>query len=145
MPKMLQGLARFLRHTGANAAVEFAVLVPLLLLLISGTLDLGMGFQEKLKLQSALNTGMQHAMQTQGNAIATTKQVIAHGLGPSSPATLEASTFCSCASGPSCVKPCAPGLDRYATASVTLPYRTAIFEMELVLDAKFEIYVGKVK
>lgn len=145
MRRLLQNLVAFLRHTRANAAVEFAILVPLLLLLVSGTLDLGMGFQEKLQLQSALNTGMQHAMQTQGNAIATTRQVIAHGLGPTSPATLEASTFCRCASSPSCVKACAPGLDRYATASVALPYRTAIFEMEMILDAKFEIFVGKVK
>ncbi|WEJ33817.1 TadE/TadG family type IV pilus assembly protein [Devosia sp. SD17-2] len=137
-------IARFRRDRGGNAAVEFAILVPILLLLVAGTVDLGFGFQRKLELQSALNTGLQHAMQTQGKNIPTTGAVISHGLTRFDDITLEVSAFCGCASGAEgCQTTCRPGLDRYATASVLMPYKTPIFEVDMELSATFELYVGK--
>lgn len=145
MAPWVNRLRRFARQTRANAAIEFALLTPILLVLISGTVDLGLGFQQKLQLQSALNSGMQHVMQTQGQDIATTRKVIAYGLGVGSPAEVEVDTFCRCQSSPDCIKACAPGLDRYTTARISMPYKTAFFEFSLELDSQFEVYVGRVK
>jgi Flp pilus assembly protein TadG len=130
-------LSRFRRHQRGNAAVEFAILAPILLILVTGTIDLGIGFQRKLEMQSALNSGLQHVMQTQGKDITTTRAVIAHGLSKLGPAELEASAFCK--------STCNPGSDRFARASVAMPYRTPIFEMDMMLSGSFEVYVGQVE
>ena len=130
----------------ANAAVEFALLAPFLLLLIAGTIDLGLGFQAKVKLQSALNSGMQHVMQTQGADIATSREVIAYSLGADSAADIEMETFCGCASKKGgCQASCASGLDRFASGSVFLPYKTAIFAQDMTISANFELYLGEVE
>lgn len=62
MTRILSALHSCFADQRGNAAVEFALLAPFLLLLIAGTIDLGLGFQEKVRLQSALNSGMQHVM-----------------------------------------------------------------------------------
>jgi Flp pilus assembly protein TadG len=139
-------LAKFLRFQGGNAAVEFAILMPVLLLLVTSTVDLGLGFQEKIKLQSALNTGLQHAMQTQGSDIATTRTVIDYGLGNNSAAEIKTSTFCrNSATATSGSIACQPGASRFAEASVNMAYKTALFAVDMTLEAHFQIYVGPVQ
>lgn len=139
-------LRSFRRDYSANAAVEFALLAPFLLLLIAGTIDLGLGFQEKVKLQSALNSGMQHIMQTQGADIATSRRVVAYGLGSDSVADIEMDTFCACASNKAgCKTSCSPGLDRFASGNVFLDYKTAIFAQDMSISANFELYLGEVE
>lgn len=136
----------FWRDGRANAAVEFALLAPFLLLLIAGTIDLGLGFQEKVRLQSALNSGMQHVMQTQGAEIATSRQVVAYGLGENSAADIEMETFCACSSKKvGCKASCTSGLDRFASGTVFLPYKTAIFAQNMTISANFELYLGEVE
>lgn len=144
MRHLSRSIAQFCTDHRGNAAVEFAILVPILMLLVAGTVDLGLGFQRKLELQSALNTGLQHVMQTQGKEIATTSTVIAHRLAKFDGVTLEARTFCRCASGAQgCTTTCEPGLDRFAMATALVPYKTTIFDVEMELSATFEVYVGK--
>lgn len=146
MSALRRYLASFARATGGNAAVEFAILVPILLLLVAGTVDLGLGFQRKLEMQSALNSGLQHAMQTQGSDIATTRAVITHGLTKLGNFDLDANSFCRCANGDaSCTTTCQPGLDRFAKAIVTMPYKTPLFDLDMELSASFELFVGKVQ
>lgn len=146
MPRRHRPSRSLWHDCSANAAVEFAILLPLLLLLVTATVDLGLGFQEKMKLQSAVNSGLRHVMQTQGNDIATTRQIIAYGIGADRQADIEVSTFCRCsATDRSCVTVCEPDRDRFALARATLPYRTEIFEIEMTLEADFEVYVGQVE
>lgn len=130
----------------ANAAVEFALLLPFLLFLIAGTIDLGLGFREKVKLQSALNSGMQHVMQTGGSDLATSRQVVAYSLGAASSAAIEIDAFCRCASkAVGCSTHCASGLDRFVGGTVSMPYRTAIFDQDMSISANFEVYLGEVE
>lgn len=144
MPRLKSAFRAILGDRAANAAVEFAILMPILLLLIAGTVDLGLGFQQKLKLQSAVNSGLQHVMQTQGADIATTKLVITHGLGPDSSALVEATTFCRCGTTPaSCSSPCPAGSARFAAASASQAYNSPLFDLEMNLSAHFEIYLGR--
>jgi Flp pilus assembly protein TadG len=140
------GLANFLRSHHGNAAVEFAILMPVLLLLITSTVDLGLGFQEKIKLQSALNTGLQHAMQTQGADIATTRKAIEYGLGNNSAAQITTSIVCrNSATAISGSIACQTGASRFAEASVNMAYKTALFAVDMNLEAHFQIYVGPVQ
>ena len=143
---VIRSVLALLRDRAANAAVEFAILTPILLLLIAGTIDLGLGFQEKLKLQSALNSGMQHVMQTAGSDIATTRQAIEHGLSPGAPVTVGVETFCRCsATSGQCKIACSPGAHRFAAGRVAMTYHPLIFSFDMTLAANFEVYVGVVE
>lgn len=55
-------LACFYRCGDGNIAVEFAFVLPILLLLAAGAFDFGMGFNEKLRLEGAARAGAQYAL-----------------------------------------------------------------------------------
>lgn len=55
-------LARFCRCAGGYIAVEFAFVLPVLLLLAAGAFDFGQGFKEKLRLEGAARAGAQYAL-----------------------------------------------------------------------------------
>jgi hypothetical protein len=55
-------LARFGRSAGGNISVEFALVLPFLILLILGATDFGRGFVEKLRLNNAARAGAQYAL-----------------------------------------------------------------------------------
>ena len=136
----------FTRDQWGNAAVEFAILAPILLFLIAGTIDLGLGFQEKVKLQSVLNSGLQHVMQTAGAELSVTKAAIEFGLASDSSASVSVDSYCRCsADSTSCKVSCAPGTHRFATASISRPYHTLFFDMDMTLAAHFDVYVGEVE
>src|SRR5207248_8021169 len=53
----------FAKHdVGASAAIEFAVVAPLLIVLMIASVDLGMGFYRKMQVQSAAQAGAVYAM-----------------------------------------------------------------------------------
>lgn len=55
--------ARFVRSARGNASIELAFILPFLVLLATGTYDLGRGFMEKLRLNGAAKAGTQYALQ----------------------------------------------------------------------------------
>ena len=55
-------MARLHRSNRGNVAVEFALVLPFLILLVSGVYDLGRAFTEKLKLDGAARAGVQYAL-----------------------------------------------------------------------------------
>ena len=143
MTRLLQHLKHWLVDRSGNAAVEFALLVPILLMLVVGTVDLGSGFGEKLRLQSAVNSGLQHAMLTQGSDPATTRTVIEHN--SNRPASISVDIICRCQSVvAACQSPCPSRIMRYVRGSASAPFTTPVFELEMMLGASFEVYVGEV-
>lgn len=57
-------LQRFVCSERGVSAVEFALIVPVLVLLMLGAFDFAQGFQEKQRLASAAHAGAQYAAQT---------------------------------------------------------------------------------
>ncbi len=55
-------LATLYRCVSGNISVEFALVIPFLLLLVMGAYDFGRGFTEKLRLNSAARAGAQYAL-----------------------------------------------------------------------------------
>ena len=55
-------LAPFGRSAHGNISIEFALVVPFLVLLLVGAFDFGRGFTEKLRLNSAARAGTQYAL-----------------------------------------------------------------------------------
>ena len=108
-----------LRCTRGSVAIEFALLVPVLLLMLLGAVDFGMVINEKMKLQSAARAGVQFAVQNSTNAqndaairLAVTN---ASGLDPAD-FTIDPQVFCECAEGAvvACDGTCAIGAPRRA-------------------------------
>lgn len=55
-------LAPFGRSARGNISIEFALVLPFLMLLLMGAYDFGRGFTEKLRLNSAARAGAQFAL-----------------------------------------------------------------------------------
>ena len=55
-------LATLYRCVSGNISVEFALVIPFLMLLVMGAYDFGRGFTEKLRLNSAARAGAQYAL-----------------------------------------------------------------------------------
>ena len=56
-------LARFLhRETGGASAVEFALISPVLILILAGTVDIGASLKAKFDLSSAISAGSNYAL-----------------------------------------------------------------------------------
>jgi hypothetical protein len=55
-------LAPLYRCVSGNISVEFALVIPFLMLLVMGAYDFGRGFTEKLRLNSAARAGAQYAL-----------------------------------------------------------------------------------
>jgi hypothetical protein len=66
MTKLLHPRRRTLRalwqRAGGNVTVELAMAVPILAMLLVGVIDVAMGFQAKLRLESAARAGAQYAI-----------------------------------------------------------------------------------
>ena len=131
--RLLRPLARSLgQDVRGVIAVEFAIIVPGLLLLMVCTIDLGMGIYRKMQVESAAQAGAEYA--------------IAHGFSASIPnAVVNATTFsgvtaspapaqfCGCASSTGvtsagCGSTCAGGgvAGTYVTVSAEGTYTTIL-------------------
>ena len=98
---MRTGRGRTMKHairdTRGSTAVEFALVVPVLLLFLGGIVDFGRAFYYRTELDQALRSGMQYALKapTDGAGIAS---VIAQST--SVPIVVASPvTFCQCLDG----------------------------------------------
>jgi Flp pilus assembly protein TadG len=55
-------LVALLRSRSGNAAVEFALIAPLLLAMLVGMVDVGMGFYQEMEVENAAQVGAQYAL-----------------------------------------------------------------------------------
>lgn len=146
-PAMRRALRRFAggakEGTGGIAAVEFAIIVPVLVLMMISTVDLGMGFYRKMQVQDAAQAGAQWAT---ANGFDSTKisTAVTSATSPSKKnswniaATPAPSQFCGCAANtgvtangdtaPFCASRCPDGTvaGTYVTASAQATYTTLL-------------------
>ena len=123
----------WLHATAGLAAVEFALIAPLLALTMICTVDLGLGIYRNMQVQNAAQAGAEYAITHGFNASAiATATLSATALG-----TIQASPqpaqFCGCASSGgiaavSCGATCSGGLQAgtYVTVSAQASYTTFI-------------------
>jgi Flp pilus assembly protein TadG len=111
-----------------NFAIEFALALPILLLLLVGLLDLGRLSIEKSALLQGAREGAQYGIlaPTDTTNIQTTAQN-ATGI---SDATATTSTFCECVSGTAvaCSTTCSGGaaIKQYVVVNTTAPFRSVL-------------------
>ena len=116
--------------TGGVAAIEFAIVVPILLLMSITTIDIGIGFYRKMQVHNAAQAGAQYALLKGFNSTNIESAVV----NASSPfpvtATPPPSTFCGCAASTGvttidCASKCVSGRDpgRYVQVSAQGTYK----------------------
>jgi hypothetical protein len=126
----------FWRADRGNAAIEFALVGPMLVLFAAGLLDAGAGYWDYLRVRAAVRSGAAYASNNDFDATSIQNAVLSGG-----PATLTASPapvrICGCpdkvngviaASGtpPSCTGICPSGGNpgTYVRVYARLPYKT---------------------
>jgi Flp pilus assembly protein TadG len=129
---MVEVMRHHLRNLRAdcqgNFAIEFALALPILLLLLVGLLDLGRLSIEKSALLQGAREGAQYGIQapTDTANIQTTAQN-ATGI---SGATATTSTFCECVSGTqvACTTTCSGGaaIKQYVVVTTNAPFRSVL-------------------
>lgn len=116
-------LTRLLGCRDGVGAVEFALMLPILVLLLAGVADFGLAVNEKMRLVSAARAGAQAAYNASGETagvVAAVQQ--ASGL-DSQAVTIASQKACGCMSGAAaaCDGTCADGngLRTYVSVTVT--------------------------
>lgn len=131
-PRGLAANLAFLQRNNAGVtAVEFALIVPIMLLMFVGIADLGIGIYTNMEVQNAAQYGTEYALLKGYDASAITAAVTSStGL---SHITVTPSQYCGCPSGNAiaasdCSATCADGTraGTFAQVSVTDTYTTLI-------------------
>ena len=128
-----------MRNQSGVAAIEFAIMTPLLLLIIASVTELGLATRDSLRAQAAAAAGSQYAM-LNGNDASGISDAVVNGTGAvglrASPAPV---LFCGCpvATGigvTACTTTCADGIKarQYITVSASID-RTSVIDTNLGL------------
>jgi len=122
-------LARFGRSAGGNISVEFALVLPFLMLLILGATDFGRGFVEKLRLNNAARAGAQYALaeyNKDASAIYAGVEQSAQSDAEDASLVVTPNIYCKCLDGTelTCGQPCTGGEVpmRYIEVDVSGPF-----------------------
>jgi len=126
-------LARAAGDTSGVAAIEFGIIVPILVLMVVATADIGMGFYFKMQVEDAAQAGAAWAIKNGFDANAISNAVTSAVSEPAisvSPAPVQ---FCGCASVSgistvTCGTTCSGGIlsGTYTTVSAQMTYNTIL-------------------
>lgn len=90
-------IRHFIGHTNGSAALEFAVIAPMLVLAIVGTVDLGLGLHRNMQVQNAAQAGAVYAS-SHTFSEANISSVVTSATNSSITASPVPAKFCGCAS-----------------------------------------------
>jgi Flp pilus assembly protein TadG len=128
---MIGRLRRGTRHTTGNAAIEAALLAPMLVLLAVAIADYGLSIQRQMQIQHAAQAGADYAMRSGFNAAAIANAVTGATTAPGVSASPVPAETCGCTAGTTivaaaCTALCADGTaaGRYVTVSAQGTYST---------------------
>jgi hypothetical protein len=126
-----KGRRRNRRH--GTAAIEFALLAPLLVILLTGLIEMGFGAYEAMEVQEAAEAGAQfaalHGWDADGIAAAVVNAVGGAGI----TASPDPQQFCGCATGTGilqqgCATTCSDGraAGSYIQVNATIPHHSIL-------------------
>jgi Flp pilus assembly pilin Flp len=118
-----------LRGRRGTAAVEFALALPLLTLVLLGVLDLGRAAEQTIRLEAAARAGAQYALSFPEDGAGIAQRVRAALPAEWSDIALVAPAMaCECpGAGPaSCGGPCAAPMQRFLPIRVTRPFQARL-------------------
>lgn len=97
-----------------NVAVEFALVCPVVLMLLAGIVDYGLAINSKMNLSSAVRAGLQHAMQDGVGLVQVEQSVLSALNGNTEDAAVTTTQICECPDGSAvdCFDTCPSGRRR---------------------------------
>jgi Flp pilus assembly protein TadG len=130
-----------------GAAIEFVLLAPLLLIMLTGLVEVGIASYQAMQVQAAAEAGVLYAVKNGASPIANVSAAVTSATGTSGiTATPAPLAFCGChstvagggvVSQANCATPCsdstAPG--QYLTVYATLSHQTIMPYLNLGLPA----------
>lgn len=134
----MKSSSQFFKTSRGNIAIEFALVLPVLLLLLSGVMNFGLILANKNQLNGVVSTGMLYAF---GNSSvpAAVKLAMDNSTTNLSPLTTTATTFCQCLDGtkPLCTATCADGSTPAKYVTVTAQSQVDLIALDFVLTNPF--------
>jgi hypothetical protein len=101
MTRASRTLGRLAGDRGGNVAVEFALLLPLLIVILTGLIDFGRATYERMALETAARSAVQYARQNPNDTAGITAAALnAGGLAATAEVEVPA-PFCECPTGAS--------------------------------------------
>ncbi len=124
---------RAAENTSGAAAIEFGVVVPMLALIVTAVIDIGLGVHSKMQLEDAAQAGVQWAIRNGFDANAISAAVTNATNNSTITATPAPVQYCGCANGSSisgaaCGTPCPDGAQAgtYVTGAAQVTYNTTL-------------------
>jgi Flp pilus assembly protein TadG len=125
MPPAIWHLLQLARDRRGVAALEFAVILPVLALTLMGVIDLGGAIQQSLRLEAAARAGAQYAMSapTNSGGIAAAVRSALPGWNDVQVQPTTMTCVCPGSGATSCTSTsCATALQRFVSITVTRSY-----------------------
>lgn len=128
-----------LKRNEGTAAVEFALIVPMLFLVLSGIFNFGLICIKQNQLTSVINAGMLYAIKN--NSSMTNIQTQMTSATNMSPLTVSATQFCGCSDGTtvSCSSACGGSASKATYVNVTASSTVTLYALNFVLTNPFPI------
>jgi Flp pilus assembly protein TadG len=131
------------RSESGTAAIEFGLFIPVLLILLTGTVELGFLMYEGMQVNNAVEVGMLYAAKNGWNSAGISSAVVNASVPPTGLNTLTATpaptTFCGCPTASGVTNVCAPpcsacgstctggtALEQYVQVNAALTHTTII-------------------
>jgi Flp pilus assembly protein TadG len=124
---------RAIGNTSGAAAIEFGVVIPMLALMVTAVIDIGLGVHSKMQLEDAAQAGVEWAIRNGFDANGISAAVTNATNNSNITATPAPVQFCGCASGSAissatCGTPCPDGAQAgtYVTVSAQATFNTTL-------------------
>ena len=125
MTKMIRAFRRFLRNTGATAAVEAAIFAPIFVILMLGITDLGSMMFVRMTVNAAVQAGAGYAVINSGTGSVCSTSLTTACLNGVNAAMNDAAANSSFCSGSVCtvrIQSCADGFPKCIIVSAGYPF-----------------------
>lgn len=131
-------LWRKIKNTKGTAAIEFALIVPMLFLVLSGIFNFGLILIKKNQLNSVINAGVLYSIRTPSNTSnIQNKMTSATSI---SPLTSSVTSYCACSGTvASCSSVCGDGSAPSSFVTMTASSTVALYALDFVLTNPFPI------
>ncbi len=128
---------RFLQNSKGNVAIELAIVLPLIFLLLSGIVNFGLILANKNQVNAVVSVGMLYAF---GNSSNTAAIIAAMQNATNlTPLTVTATQFCECSNGtkPACSSTCTGGGAPGSYVTVTAQSQVNLFALDFIIANPF--------
>ncbi len=132
----------FIRSSKGNAAIEFALVLPLVFLILSGVLNFGLILANQNQLNSVASAGMLYAFGVSSSPVAV-QTAMQNSTTNLTPLTVTATQFCQCLNGTNlvCTNTCADGSTPGTYVTVTAQSQVIPLALAFVLPNPFVTHV----